>query len=311
MKNLLVDALRQAKAEQPSAEPEDEARLGETPLEGASNDGDEFVEDVSDDSLELMQTTSDLVVVDVEIDPDSELDFDRDADAAFEEAFELNASSESPAATSTPGAVPVRHERPDGLIEHSARWLPLLCVVLVATAMSAIPFWNSVTSDDGELGLTIINPTLPVGRSVTQDSTSGGETRFPFSTTPVTTAAPVTEPTVSVSVPEERPEIVVNVRERTPVGATDLREDTFSTIAALYRAHLAGEVPHSRLAEILTLRARQRQAGTEAEIKLLLQQYPNEPLLYNALGTLLAEESRWPEARAAFDRAAEIGEPTP
>ncbi len=311
MKNLLVDALRQAKADQPVAEPEDAARLGETPLEGASNDGDEFVDELSDEALELMQTTNDLVVVEVEIESESDAYVDADAGAAFEEAFELTEHDTPSPVAFAPATVPVCHGQPEGLIEHSARWLPLLCILIVVATMSALPVWKSVMSDDGDLGLTIGNSALPAGSSAASDATSPIATRFPFASTPVTGSAAVADATLPVAVPEERPEIVVSVRERTPVGATDLQEDTFSTIAALYRAHLAGEVRRVNLAELLTLRARQGRPGTEAEIKLLLQQYPNEALLYNALGTLLAEESRWPEARAAFARATEIGEPTP
>ncbi|MDJ0909031.1 MAG: hypothetical protein QNI99_07545 [Woeseiaceae bacterium] len=307
MKNLLVDALRQAKSERPDDESDDSVRLGETPVEGASNDGDEYVEEYNDDTFELMQTTTDLVVVDVEVEVEDEAEgAGPDADAAFEEAFELSASGRSGSASPKPE--PVRHGRPEGFIEHSARWLPAVCAVLLLAAMSALPVWNSLMSDDGNLGLTVGGTTMP---PVADGSESDVEsTRFPFASAPAPAPVRTTNvaPPVAVDPPPQRVDVVVQVRERRPAGATDLADDTFSTIAALYRAHLSGEVSRTGLAEILDARVRQREPGTESELKVLLQQYPDESILHNALGTLLADEARWPEARAAFARAAETAE---
>ncbi len=312
MKNLLVDALRQAKSERSDDESDDSVRLGETPVEGASNDGDEYVEEYNDDTLELMQTTTDLVVVDVEVEVEDEAEAEEgagpEADAAFEEAFELSASGPPGAGATPPKPEPVRHGRPEGIIEHGARWLPAVCVVLLLAAMSALPVWNSLMSDDGNLGLTVGGTTMP---PVADGSGSNVEpTRFPFASAPAQATVRTTNvaPPAAVDPPPQRVDVLVQVRERRPAGATDLADDTFSTIGALYRAHLSGEVSGAGLAEILDARVRQREPGTESELKVLLQQYPNESILYNALGTLLAEEARWPEARAAFARAAETAE---
>ncbi len=317
MKNLLVDALRQAKSEQAERESDDSVRLGETPIEGASNDGDEFVEETDDQSLELMQTTTNLVVVDVEVEVEDEAPDEvatAGADAAFEEAFELAGSdrTHNVSGYGTPEQVP--HGRPDGFIEHSSRWLPVACVLLLISAMGAVPLWKALTSGEGDLGLVVDGPALPDDTATANGTAEpvAGSTRFPFSSGPVTTtrtAPPVpVDPPVAVAPPAQQADIVIQVRERSPAGATELRDDTFSTISALYRAYLAGEVSRSGLTEILDVRVSQQQPGTESEIKLLLQQYPEESILHNALGTLLAEQSRWPEARAAFARAAETAE---
>ena len=119
MTNLLVDALRQAKSEKTDEESDDALRLGETPIEGASNDGDEYVEEYSDDTFELMQTTTDLVVVDVEVEVEEESEdaggtAGPEADAAFEEAFELAGPGATGGGATSPGPEPVRHGRPDG-----------------------------------------------------------------------------------------------------------------------------------------------------------------------------------------------------
>ncbi len=320
MKNLLVDALRQAKAEQADSESDDAVRLGETPIEGASNDGDEFVEQDYDETLELMQTTSNLVVVDVEVDvedaPDSADGSGPDADAAFEEAFELAGAGQGRDGAKSDQPRPVCHSRPDGFIEHSARWLPLACLLLLAAAVGTVPVWKGMMSDEGDLGLLVEGSALPIESSYLNGTGEGesGSSRFPYAST---TSAPVTTPRVAPPVPVDPPpqqqepvEIVVQVRERSPTGATDLRDDTFSTISGLYQAYLAGEVSRSGLVDILDTRVSQQQPGTESEIKLLLQQYPKESILHNALGTLLAGQSRWPEARTAFARAAETAEGT-
>ena len=313
MKNLLVDALRQAKSEQAEREAEDSVVLGETPLEGASNDGDEYVEDTSDDPMfELMQTTTDLVVVDVEVEVDDEDDAEEgagpEADAAFEEAFELAGRGRGRAGAKSPGTEPVRHSRPEGLIEHSGRWLPLVCILLMIAAMSAIPFWHSLMSAEGNLGLTVSGSTA-TGQAPETGVADTPPARFPYASASAEVRSNSVPAPVPVSVePPEQVEVTVQVRERRPAGATELQDDTFSTIAALYRAHLSGEVSHAGLAEILDARVRQEMPGTESELKVLLQQYPDESILHNALGTLLAEEARWPEARAAFARAAETAE---
>ena len=328
MKNLLVDALRQAKSDQAEQESDDAVRLGETPIEGASNDGDEFVEESHDETLSLMQTTTNLVVVDVEVEVDDEAADEANAgegagpaaDAAFAEAFEIDGVDRSRDRTGSGGAEPVRHGRPDGLIEHSARWLPVACVLLLVSAMGALPVWKGLMSDEGDLGRMVEGAELPV-EAASATGTAGsqaGSSRFPYASASSTssassaTAAPVTTtrvaPPVTVDPPAQRPEVLIQVRERRPAGATDLRDDTFSSLDALYRAYLAGEVSRGGLAEILDARVRQQEPGTESEIKLLLQQYPDDSVLHNALGTLLAEQSRWPEARAAFARAAETAE---
>ncbi len=312
MKSLLVDALRQAKSEQAGRESDEAVVLGETPLEGASNDGDEYVEDTSDEMLELMQTTTDLVVVDVEVEVDDDADagdgVGPEADAAFAEAFELSEPGTSGQGRRSPAQEPVRHGRPDGFIEHSGRWLPLVCVLLLIAAMSALPVWNSLMSDEGSLGLTVGGSMMPTEQPPESGDAETQPARFPFASASVrTTSTPAPAP-VPVELPPERVEVVVQARERTPAGATDLRDDTFSTIAALYRAHLTGEVSRSGLAQTLDVRVREQLPGTESELKVLLQQYPGESILHYALGTLLAQETRWPEARAAFARAAETAE---
>lgn len=310
MKSLLVDALRQAKSEQSDRESDDSPVLGETPIEGASNDGDQYVEETSDVPLELMQTTTDLAVADVELEVDDESDVGEgagpEADAAFVEAFELAGPGRLENGAESPDAEPVRHDRPDGVIEHGGRWLPLVCVLLLTAGMSAIPLLNSLISGEVSLGMTVGGSTMPTGQLPKPDDVDAQPVRFPFVSTPVRTAS-VTVP-APVEPPPQPVDVVVQVRERSPAGATDLRDDTFSTISALYRAHLTGEVSRAGLAEILDTRVRRRLPGTESELKVLLQRYPGESILHNALGTLLAEESRWPEARAAFARAAEAAE---
>lgn len=308
MKSLLVDALRQAKSEKTEEGSDDALRLGETPVEGASNDGDEYVEEYPDETLELMQTTTDLVVVDVEVEVEDEPAVDRvgpEADAAFEEAFGLAGLGQSGDRAGSPGPESLRHGRPDGFIEHSARWLPLVCVLLMIAAMSAIPVWNSMMSDEGNLGLTVGGATSPPTAEAFEEDVR--PTRFPFAQTRTTQVAPL-PPAAMDPPPQQQATIAVQVRERSPVGATDLTADTFTSIAALYRAHLAGEVSRAGLAAMLDARVRQPEPGTESELKLLLQQYPDESMLHHALGTLLTEEARWPEARAAFARAAETAE---
>ncbi len=310
MKSLLVDALRQAKSEQSDRESEDSLVLGETPLEGASNDGDEYVEETSGDALELMQTTTDLVVVDVEVEVDDATDGNTgvgsDADAAFKEAFELAGSGRRTGSATQPRPEPVRHGQPDGFVEHSARWLPLVCILLLIAAMSAIPVWNSLMSDDGGLGLMVGDVAMPAA-NVEGDSDER-PTRFPFAPASAPVRAPNVTPPVAVDPQPERVDVAVIIRERSPVGATDLADDTFSTISALYRAYLGGDVSSAGLAEILDARARRTEPGMESELKLLLQQYPDESILHNALGTLLSAQARWPEARAAFARAADTAE---
>lgn len=318
MKNILVDALRQAKEDQSGKESDDAVRLGETPIEGASNDGDEFVEEAHEETLELMQTTTNLVVVDVEVDVEDEGEGAAgpgpDADAAFEEAFEL-AGPGDPRAAKPEQPKPVCHSRPDGFIEHSARWMPLVCLLLLAAAVGTVPVWKGMMSDEGDLGLLVEGSALPIGPAYLNGAgdDESGSTRFPFASAPATTTRAA--PPVPVDPPPQQRqqdpvEIVVQVRERSPAGATDLRDDTFSTISGLYAAYLAGEVSRSGLVDVLEARVSQQQPGTESEIKLLLQQYPDESILHNALGTLLAGQSRWPEARVAFARAAETAEGT-
>ena len=163
-------------------------------------------------------------------------------------------------------------------------------------------------SDDGDLGLAVGGSTMPID-PIPLEGEAGSEaetTRFPFTTQAVSTTRAA--PPVPVEPAPQPADIVVQVRERSPVGATDLSEDTFSSIAALYHAHLAGEVSRAGLVDILDARVREPRPGTESEIKVLIQQYPNEAVLHNALGQLLAGQSRWPEAQAAFARAAETGE---
>lgn len=286
MKSPLVDALRQSRERASELELEDSVRLDRTDLDGASNDDGDV------DAIALTQTTTNLVVVEVEV----EVEDERDADAGFDIESEI-VEAEAVAA-------PVVSQKPDGGLERAAVWTPLLCLLLGAGGLTAVPLWDAATDGTPAIG--------GAGLSQHESDVAAAEPlaaspRFEYldltpAHSPTPRPAPVAEPREPAPAP-----IQISVRERAPVGSTHVDVNTFSTLGTAYQAYLAGDMSQVRIEAILADRVRAADAGVEVELKVMLQRYPDQAPLHRALGTLLADSNRWPEAQLAFSRADALG----
>lgn len=317
MKSLLVDALRAANDTDdglsleetvapglPAVRPGTEAAIPEAGAElseaETASPETEVVAPSIDPDLELLDSVEESLEVDV---ADNDAEF-RDEQAVPEAS--LHEQRVAPAAARA------------AMFERAAKWMPAVCLLLAACSAAAFSGWSNITGASGnEILGTHSGSTneMPESETTAADAPAA---RFQFSDAARTptqgTRREVAAPDINTATQVGPISIVRNNQARAPrdvAGLTDVDNANFSSIAAVYQAFVGGQINQSALDRLLDRAAMTGGEGTELEIKLLLQRYPDSASLHNALGTVLANSSRWPEARVAYDRAIELAQNTP
>jgi len=192
------------------------------------------------------------------------------------------------------------------IFERAARNAPYLCLALAIVSVATVSAWSRI-ADSGSQSALLASARLgqPGSRS---RSTAGAElppSRFPLDTTRATADAMVIAPPIAEITPGRNSATIVRnaPRQATPAGHTNAGSDTFATLNAAYRAYLGGEVGREYIDWLLRQRAATDGESAELEIRLLLQQFPEEALLHRALGSALAAAGRLPEAEASVAKA--------
>lgn len=298
MKSLLVDALRAA-----NDNGDDGLSLEETIAPGrptAPREEKPASAPEIDANLELLDN------VDASADPEV-----AENDAHFEDEEALPTVSVDSKRVAPAAATATRFER-------ATKWMPVVCVLLVAFSAAAFSGWSSVTSTGNN---TLLGTQLGAGDSAPANnapSIVAQTTRFEFIDDPRASASRSGRPNAGSSNTVRPPTAAISVvrsttaeRPRAVAGLTDADGANFSSITVIYRAFTSGQINQAALDRLLERAATSGRESTELEIKLLLQRYPDSASLHNALGTVLAKNARWPEARAAYERAAELAQAAP
>lgn len=309
MKSLLVDALRAANDD---ASSDDEAQSAVADARADSDPagyadlgeltGDEFQilepDALNDVLLETGSVPTDETMPGVDGVDDTDSAEEPDSSPDREPRFEAARAPATIAARAAPAG--------SGLIERAARNTPYLCLALALTSTLAYTVWHGIAQPGGHANLLAgASYGVPAGSSTSAVDDEPPRSRFALDTTRSTPPAPRASQPSAASVREASPVIVGrNVPgPAKPAGQTGADDATFVTLNAAYRAYLGGEVSRGYIDWLLQLRAADGSSATELELRLLLQQYPDDALLHRALGTALAATGRLPEAQASMAEA--------
>lgn len=306
MKSLLVDAIRAAnEAKESEIKLDDSAQLERTgDIEEASNDGTDDVESPQPetDGLELMQTSAGLLLADIVDEDEAEIELEQDEPRYDVTIVQEQAVSE-PVTAAAPKVTPLTSGEVPAF-ERLAFWTPVFCFLFAAVAAGIYSGWNRMAGDTHNADLRALSDHGEAATVAEPSLQEAANSRFPFLDY---RASVIPEQVIEAkSAIAKRPPILIEVRERAPAGTTEVDVDTFSSLEAAFNAWLAGDLRRVDLEEILADRVNQGGPHTETDIKLLLQRHPESAVLYHALGTSLAHQSRWPEANTAFARADEL-----
>ncbi|MEO1201531.1 MAG: hypothetical protein AAFX10_02410 [Pseudomonadota bacterium] len=309
MKSLLVDALRAANDD---ASSDDEARptaaeaRADSDLAGYTDRGELTGDDfeilepdaLNDALLESGFTPTDETMPGIARVDEAERSDEPESPPEREQRFEAARAPATIALAAAPSD--------SGLIERAARNTPYLCLALALISTLAYTVWHGIAQPGGQASLLAgTSYGVPAGTSTLVVDNEPPQPRFALDTTRSTPPAPQASQPSAAIVREAAPVIVRrNVPgPAKPAGQTGADDETFVTLNAAYRAYLGGEVGRDYIDWLLQLRAADGSSATELELRLLLQQYPDEALLHRALGTALAATGRMPEAEASMAEA--------
>jgi hypothetical protein len=315
MKSLLVDALRAANESGSSATSEPEALAvaveEAVPAEHTTSTSEPDKPPLKPDvplELELQEPQGDAEFAEsVVIPPDAEFLPANDQSNRQDGTRVLDTASElaDKSARVSGGAAG---------FERLAVWTPLVCLFLGAVATASFSGWTLVTGDEHSVGLRALASQGNANGSrqgTALDSAVVNRFEFRQRWTP-RTAAPVPMPTSDNARTASQPaaaaiSIERNTTDRRQTGKlTAIDGDSFSSLESALGAYLAGEVSRSYISQLLASRVQRNPAASETDIKLLLQRHPEAAPLHYALGTLLQESARYPEAGLSFARASEL-----
>ncbi|MDJ0941730.1 MAG: hypothetical protein QNJ00_18340 [Woeseiaceae bacterium] len=319
---------------------DDSARLDRATLDAASNDGADAAP--SADELELLEpgepaaaesaeaTGAELTLGDAD-GPEGPEDF------ALSETMQIDATdaeepsppppaaqgpvdaSPAPPLPSKPAPIPISDRLPAASFERAGVWAPAVCLCVGLAAAAAFSGWSIASGTTGNHDLRLLTEQGYAQGSVDLDMPATRSSRFEFISPSEVRPAPIEPPvandsrkaTVDASGPVAAvtPTSIIRrsaPRSATPAGSTMVDENTFSSLPVAYRAYRNGEIGAYEVDRIVAAKIESGDSQTEIDLKLLLQRYPESVRLHRALGTLLAAESRWPEAEVAFARASEL-----
>lgn len=355
MKNLLVDALRQASGRDEPLSPEDPA-TEPAPLAPPSDDSV-----VQDKDLELVDSvvlSASTAVKKANVDDGAVAD-----PAMLLPALSLSNIAERDATdrAASPAAPAGRMPRSNpGLLVLLGRWSPALCLVALSAAAGTLALYQKMAAQNLNFDLDAMPS--PVGRDFDDQS------RTPTWLVIEETGDNRVEPALS-----SPPAAAADARERRAAGpgqatasqpdpglvattTTQIEDPAYVDVQAAYRAYSAGKFGlaerlyrralatdknhrhalgglaavlqrTARIDESLPIYERLLQieprdtaaaasliahvasadpAANETRVKVLIQRHPESAALHFALGLLMAEAERWPEAHEAFLNASSL-----
>ncbi len=357
MKNLLIDALRQAGSDaEPSAGerphgPSERETAAPLPEGGVGDDKDfELVEStVLPDAMSPLCPEADDAAAEQSSDT---IDHPIDDPTLLLPALKPD---EAPAVTAPPLAPGRPEPRRDPLLT-LGRWSPALCLIALSAAAGGFVAYQRMAAQSAELGVL---PTTQPGRDVLAadqrskwrplaDTESQAGQAAPPPMAGIRSYAPKTE--AESGRRAERPRANLELRQSDPdsiddpafadvhagfdaytngdldgaearyrsalaidpnhryalagLGAVLQRTSRVDESMPLYERLLALDPDDTRAAAALLAHARRDDAPDNGtRLKVLIQRHPEAPALHFALGVMMAEAERWPEAHAAFIEA--------
>ena len=364
MKNLLVEALRQAgQSGEPSAPdddttPEPAATVEPAPSESEREAADpalELVDDGQGDSVEPALSNS-LITPQPAVpempEPSAAAETSGTPDPSELRQGAVSADS-APIAdddTLTPSVAQIA-ARPD-LLARAGRLSPLLYALTVTAAAASLTSYQRLNTDDMNVELGVLRErsaasgiavaqregwqALAAERTVDRSPLPHGGAKAAAAVEPRLEPAPadrwasstVTPPLEDLAHEEVRraydayqrgdyAEAEARYRDALTKDAYHLhallglaavheRNERHNDAQALYRRVLSAHPTNADAASRLIAAFTRSGHDAETRLKLLAHQYAATPTIHTALGSLLAEQERWPEAYEAFTLALEL-----